>query len=94
MRKAILDWLLSPTAFRAWIQIAGAVGIGILYRHIAHFGGVEFAIWRCLLGLTLIFSITGPVYYFFLPPLFFVVAFVLIRFGKEEAEYPCPRVRL
>lgn len=90
MRKVILDWLLSPTALRAWIQIAGAVGVGILYRRIAHNSGVDFAIYRLLLGLALIALITGPVYYFFLPPLVFGAGFLLIRFGKQTAEYPCP----
>ena len=90
MRKVILDWLLSPTALRAWIQIAVAVGIAILYRRIAHSAGVDFAIWRFLLGLSFILLLTGPLYYFLLPPLMFGAGLLLIRFAKETAEYPCP----
>ncbi len=90
MRKVILDWLFSPTALRAWIQIAAAIGIGIIYRRIAHADGVEFAIWRLFLELALIVLISGPIYYFFLPPLFFGLLLLLIRFGKRTANYPCP----
>lgn len=90
MRKVILDWLLSATAVRVWIQLAAAVGVAILYRRIVHAPGVEYAFYRLLLGLALIVLLTGPVYYFCLPPLLFVACVVLLRFSKETAEYPCP----
>lgn len=90
MWKVIREWLLSVTALRAWIQIAIAVGVGVLYRRIVHVPGAEYAIFRLLLGLTLIFLISGPVYYFLLPPLVFGFGVLLIKFGKQTAEYPCP----
>jgi hypothetical protein len=90
MWKVIREWFLSATALRAWIQIAFAIGVGVIYGRIAHVPGAEYAIFRLFLGLALILLITGPVYYFLLPPLVFGVGFLLIRFGKQAAEYPCP----
>jgi predicted RNA-binding Zn-ribbon protein involved in translation (DUF1610 family) len=90
MWKILREWLLSATALRAWIQIVVAIGVGVAYGRIAHVRGVEYAVFRLVLGLALIFLITGPVWYFFLPPLMFGAGVLMIRFTKQTAEYPCP----
>ena len=90
MRKVILDRFLSGSAIRAWIQLAAAVGVGILYRRILHVAGNEYIFYRLVLALLFLFLLAGPVYYFCLMPLLFVIGALLFRFGKQKAEYPCP----
>ena len=91
MWMLIFKWLLlSSTALRAWIQLAIAVGVFFLYLRTAGARDAATLMWRLALGIALILLITGPLYYFLVPPILFVMMILLIRFSKDRPEYPCP----
>jgi hypothetical protein len=90
MRKLILDWLLSATALRAWLQLALAIPVGVLYHHVLQWPGPQYIFLRAAAGFIFLVLLIGPVYYFIGPPLFFGLGLLLARFSKTKPEYPCP----
>ena len=84
------DWLLSRSAVRAYLNVAGVLVLGGIYWRAAAIPGAEWDLGRVGLRILILCLAVRPVWHFGVWAIVLFVLWFTGRLGKDRAAYPCP----